>query len=110
MLLSALIQDEAFGHVGISPNSGSGLNLRVGEDVSAACIQAAFSSTANTSLVEDKKSVNLCCLENHRKLYSIFPWQWSCSDFAEKLQLFLLSSGSRKILSSRGPPAKKEKS
>lgn len=30
----ALIQDELSGHVGISPNRGSGLNRRVGEDAS----------------------------------------------------------------------------
>lgn len=56
MLLSAPMQDEAFGHVGISPNRGSQLSLRVGEDVSAERIQAAFSSTAS-ALVGDKKSV-----------------------------------------------------
>lgn len=97
MLLSALVQDEASGHVGISPNSGSRLNTRVGEDVTAA-----LSEAANRSPVGDKKPFNLCSLEDRRS-FTPLPLPVELLKLcrkSEKLRLLLLSSMSQKMSSS----------
>lgn len=80
MLLSA--QDEASGHVGISPDGGSRLN--VGEDAGRRASKRLF-QRQQTEAGQETKSPPICAASRIEEALLRFPRRRSCSKFAERV-------------------------